>query len=160
MRITFLAPHDSLNGGVRVVALYARLLQARGHSVHIVSSPRPRPTLREHARALRYGSWQELRERHRALPGHLAQSGVSWHTLNRPRPIVAADVPDADVVIATWWEASAATPSQPMMTADITKALISARIWRLVGSPILTRPRIARQEAHRSGKGDDGQDGQ
>jgi glycosyltransferase involved in cell wall biosynthesis len=104
MRITFLAPHDSLNGGVRVVALYARLLQARGHSVHIVSSPRPRPTLREHARALRHGRWQELRERHRGLPGHLAQSGVPWHTLDQPRPIVAADVPDADVVIATWWE--------------------------------------------------------
>ena len=46
MRITFLAPHDSLNGGVRVVALYARLLQDRGHDVSIVSSPRARPSLR------------------------------------------------------------------------------------------------------------------
>jgi len=113
MRVTFLAPHDSLNGGVRVVALYARLLQARGHEVNIVSSPRPRPSLREQARALRRGRWLELRERHRALPGHLAQSGVPCRTLERPRSIGAADVPDADVVIATWWETAAWMASLP-----------------------------------------------
>jgi glycosyltransferase involved in cell wall biosynthesis len=104
MRITFLAPHDSLNGGVRVIALYARLLQARGHEVSIVSSPRPRPSLRMQLRALRRGRWQELQRRNRALLGHLAQSGVPLRTLERPGAIRAADLPDADVVIATWWE--------------------------------------------------------
>lgn len=104
MRITFLAPHDSLNGGVRVIALYARLLQARGHEVSIISSPRPRPSLRTQLSALRRGRWLELRQRNRALPGHLAQSGVPWRTLERPGAIRAADLPDADVVIATWWE--------------------------------------------------------
>ena len=104
MRITFLAPHDSLNGGVRVVALYARLLQARGHEVCIVSSPRPQPSLRAQLGAMRRGRWQEVRRRHRVLPGHLARSGVPWQTLERARPIRASDLPDADVVIATWWE--------------------------------------------------------
>ena len=104
MRITFLAPHDSLNGGVRVIALYARLLQARGHAVSIVSSARPRPSMRTQLSALRRGRWHELQRRNRALPGHLAQSGVPWRTLERPRPIRATDLPDADVVIATWWE--------------------------------------------------------
>lgn len=104
MRITFLAPHDSFNGGIRVIALYARLLQARGHAVTIVSSPRQHPSLRTQLSALRHGRWRELRRRGRRIQGHLAQSGVPLRTLDKPRPILAADVPDGDVVIATWWE--------------------------------------------------------
>ncbi len=104
MRITFLAPHDSFNGGVRVIAIYARLLQDRGHGVTIVSSPRPRPTLRMKIRALRHGTWGELRRRSEPISGHLSRSGVTCRTLERPRPIDAGDVPDGDVVIATWWE--------------------------------------------------------
>lgn len=107
MRITFLASHDSFNGGIRVVALYARLLQARGHEVDIVSSPRARPSLHEQARALRRGRWRELRRKSRTQAGHLSRSGVRYRVLEKARPIVAADLPDADVVVATWWETAA-----------------------------------------------------
>ena len=37
MRITFILPHASLSGGVRVVAEYASRLQARGHRVAVLS---------------------------------------------------------------------------------------------------------------------------
>jgi glycosyltransferase involved in cell wall biosynthesis len=104
MRITFLAPHDSFNGGVRVIALYARLLQARGHEVTIVSTPRSRPGLWEQARALRHGRWRALRRKTRPQQAHLGQAGVPQRLLRPGRAVTAADVPDADVVVATWWE--------------------------------------------------------
>ncbi|ARC90836.1 glycosyltransferase family 4 protein [Rhodovulum sp. MB263] len=100
MRITFVIAVASLAGGNRVVATYARLLKARGHEVTVVSRPRPRRTLRDRLRAWRRG---------RPLPPHPRSPlfdalGDSHRVLDRRRPVVAEDLPDADVVIATWWE--------------------------------------------------------
>jgi glycosyltransferase involved in cell wall biosynthesis len=101
MKITFLTPSDNLTGGTRVIATYARLLQQRGHTVTVVSNAPDQPTLRQRWQALRRGRWLPA-----VLPstGHIALSGVTHRTLDRPRAIVSADVPDADVVVATWWE--------------------------------------------------------
>lgn len=104
MRITFLMPADDLTGGNRVVATYARLLQAQGHQVLVLSNAPDRPTLRQKVRAMVNGEWPALRERMRPKPGHIAQSGVPHRVLDTSRPFTAADVPDGDVVIATWWE--------------------------------------------------------
>jgi len=102
MRITFLLSVASLSGGVRVVATYARLLQQRGHTVAIVSIPARKPTLRERLRRLfRTGGW------YGPVPptgSHVDGSGVDHRILDHHRPIVEADVPDADVIVATWWE--------------------------------------------------------
>jgi glycosyltransferase involved in cell wall biosynthesis len=38
------------------------------------------------------------------LPSHLDGCGFDHHVLDVWRPVTDADVPDADVVIATWWE--------------------------------------------------------
>ena len=35
---------------------------------------------------------------------HLDGSGLDHHVLDRWRPVTDVDVPDGDVVIATWWE--------------------------------------------------------
>lgn len=104
MRITFLMPADDLTGGNRVVATYAKLLLAQGHQVLVLSNAPDRPTLRQKVRAMVDGEWPALRERMRPLLGHIAQSGVPHRVLERSRPFTADDVPDADVVIATWWE--------------------------------------------------------
>lgn len=106
MRITFLTPEDNLNGGTRVVAIYAQQLRARGHEVLVVSNAPAPVTLRQRWRALRHGHWQAQQREIRAsrAPGHLAMSGVPHRALERHRPIVAADLPDADIVVATWWE--------------------------------------------------------
>jgi glycosyltransferase involved in cell wall biosynthesis len=104
MRITFLMPADDLTGGNRVVGMYARHLRERGHEVLVVSNAPDRPSLRERVRALRGGRWRELHSRRRPQPGHIAHSGVPHKTLEQPRPIRAEDLPDADVLIATWWE--------------------------------------------------------
>ncbi|MEY2688437.1 MAG: hypothetical protein RL375_2635 [Pseudomonadota bacterium] len=97
-------PADDLSGGNRVVATYAGRLQARGHQVLVVSNAPDRPGWRERWRALRQGRAATALGRLRPLPGHVALSGVPHRVLDRPRPITAADLPDADVVVATWWE--------------------------------------------------------
>ncbi len=84
---------------MRVVAIYAERLQARGHEVHVVCPP-PQPiTLRQQLRSI--------------LKGHglLSQTPSPYfdnrkfhlHILEKHRPVAADDIPDADVVIATWW---------------------------------------------------------
>ena len=87
-----------------MVATYARLLQARGHQVLVVCNAPPRPSVREALRLLRRRNWEILRQRYFPRPGHIALSGVPMRRLERHRPIVASDLPDADVVVATWWE--------------------------------------------------------
>ena len=39
MRITFVLPYAGLQGGVRVIAIYAERLKRRGHEVTVVSTP-------------------------------------------------------------------------------------------------------------------------
>ena len=100
MRITFLCPPFDLTGGQRVVAIYAERLQKRGHRVFVVCPPRPKPSVREIARSLLFHRKWPVR----ATASHLDGTDVERRVLDRPRPVTDADVPDADVVIATWWE--------------------------------------------------------
>lgn len=104
MRVTFLMPADNLTGGARVVAIYARQLQDLGHEVLVVSCAPDRLTPREQWRTLKRRDWQGLKHHFAPPQGHVAASGVPHKVLQRLGPITAADVPDADVVIATWWE--------------------------------------------------------
>lgn len=100
MRITFVLPDASLAGGVRVVAIYAKKLQARGHKVTIISTPRaPQPLKEKFRSVLRGQGWPSP-----LPPSHLDDTPADHRVLDRWRPVTDADVPDADVVIATWWE--------------------------------------------------------
>lgn len=141
MRITFVLPPVDLSGGVRVVAMYAKRLTERGHVVSVVSPPHRRPTLRERARKFLKGI--PVPAEARPGPSHLDEMNVRHHVIDEPRPVEASDVPDADVVVATWWETAEwvasfpaskgakayflqhyeAFPSQPICRVDMT--------WRL-----------------------------
>jgi glycosyltransferase involved in cell wall biosynthesis len=102
MRITFVLPYASLNGGVRAVAMHAQHLARRGHEVTIVSTPRKAPPLRRRVGDLFKGRGWSSPARG---PSHLdGVSGITHTVIDRFRPIGDADVPEADVVIATWWE--------------------------------------------------------
>lgn len=98
MRIVFVMPALNTSGGVRTVVTYARLLARRGHAVTIVSVPHLAPSWRSRIKALLHGTPIPR-------PGHAFLEGleVEHRRLERSRPIVEGDVPDADVVIATWW---------------------------------------------------------
>ena len=102
MKITFLSPQFNLTGGHRVMAIYAQKLHERGHEVAVVGSRLPGPSLRDIARSLvREGSWPRRSE---GMPSHFDGIDADCRLLDRPGPIRDSDVPDADVVIATWWE--------------------------------------------------------
>jgi len=102
MKITFVIPTVSLAGGVRAVAIYAERLQKRGHEVFLVSVPKPQPSLVEQMNSLFRG--RGLIDIRKKEPSHFDNVNVPLQVIDRCRPITDADVPDADVVIATWWE--------------------------------------------------------
>ena len=86
---------------MRVVAHYAELLQKRGHRVMVVSVPPTRGRFPEQLkRFFRTGHWPKRP----VMPSHMERAQVPHHVINRERPITNKDVPDADVIIATWWE--------------------------------------------------------
>ncbi len=102
MRIRWVLPEAYLAGGTKLIAIYAEHLMRRGHDVVVISSPRPIPTWRERLRALRTrGEWLGRPTRRAS---HFDGTGVDHRVIDRARPVVDADVPDGDIVIATWWE--------------------------------------------------------
>ena len=97
MKITFVLPHAGLAGGIRVVAIYADRLQKRGHEVFVVSQPLPKNGLKQRLR-------QWLRGKKSAVQtSHFEGLAVPHKVLETCRPVVDRDLPNADVVIATWW---------------------------------------------------------
>jgi len=101
MRITFLSPFTSLAGGVRVMAIYAAQLQARGHDVTVISLKQQTPSFKTRLQIL----LGRVKPRPVKKPTPLLDVLGDKHVvLDHPGPIMAADVPDGDVVIATWWE--------------------------------------------------------
>jgi glycosyltransferase involved in cell wall biosynthesis len=100
LKITFINTEASLAGGVKVVAIYAERLQQRGHEVVVVSRPQHVLTVRERARAL----VKERRWLRQSPPGsHFDGRALEQRVLERRRPVVETDVPDADVIVATFW---------------------------------------------------------
>lgn len=106
MRITMFVGRPDLGGGARVIAIHAQKLQERGHQVTVLARPPRKPTLKELVR------WKLLGK---PLPAPAIHSpsyfdkdrfprDFEFRLLDSYRPATAADVPDADVVIATWWE--------------------------------------------------------
>lgn len=100
MRITFVISSLDLSGGSRVIATHARMLAESGHSVTVVvPQRRPFPLRRRLRELIVHGRW----ETGHGAGSHYDDLGLDVRVVDH-RPIVEADVPDADVVIATWWE--------------------------------------------------------
>ncbi|NHX27538.1 glycosyltransferase family 4 protein, partial [Escherichia coli] len=100
MKITFVSSRPSLSGGARVIAIYADLLQALGHEVTVVAPSIEQPRLPAKLRALARGH----RLRDHPTQSHYDDLRANFRVVDHYGPVTAADVPDADVVIATWWE--------------------------------------------------------
>ncbi|MEG4068381.1 glycosyltransferase family 4 protein [Microcoleus sp. Pol11C2] len=102
MKITFVLPTVSLAGGIRVVSIFAERLRKRGHSVFVISLPHPQPSMRQQVKSLLRGrGWISTPENE---PSFFDNLGVEHKITDRYRPVEDKDVPDADVVVATWWE--------------------------------------------------------
>lgn len=100
-------PGVGLSGGFRVVAEYAKRLDAMGHEVVLVArGKRPRSVrsrLRGALQAMARGRWPHPEVDDVGL-GHFADPALEVRVIEGYRPIGGGDVPDADVVVATWWE--------------------------------------------------------
>jgi glycosyltransferase involved in cell wall biosynthesis len=102
MRITFVSPAPGMGGGSKVLAIYAGALSRRGHAVRIVSTPLRTLPLRRKVKSLITGNgWPRTVPRPES---YLDGSGIEHHVLERFRPVLDSDVPNADVIVATWWE--------------------------------------------------------
>lgn len=93
-----------MSGGIRVVEIYARLLAEQGHHVVLVSQPPATLPLRRKLKSLLSGKGWPRPARPRS---HLDSLAVEHRALEQRRAPTDQDVPDADVVIATWWETAA-----------------------------------------------------
>jgi glycosyltransferase involved in cell wall biosynthesis len=101
MKVTFVLPEFNLHGGTRIVAGYADRLRRRGHEVVAVAPPPRAPSLSRRVRSWLRGRGWPPGPRRRA--SHFDGLGIACRTLDRWRPVEDRDLPDADVVVATWW---------------------------------------------------------
>lgn len=102
MRVTFILPPVNFSGGVKVVVIYAEQLKRMGHIVRIISPPPTEMTFSQKCESwLKGNGWPDDAARRRS---HLDGTELDHRVLDRRRPVTNEDVPDGDVVIATWWE--------------------------------------------------------
>jgi len=102
MKITFVLHSHNLSGGNRVVSIYADHLQRMGHEVCIVCPELKKLTLVEQIKSLtKKGKKRVIKTQDFTFFRNKPLNNI---LLDHPPPIADIDVPDADVVIATWWE--------------------------------------------------------
>ena len=112
MRVTFVLRSADRSGGVRVVATYAEALRARGHEVALVSTPTAVPLERRIKNALKLRGFARF---YPAVANPIDENPQLDHTvLESDRPVSADDVPDADIIIATWWETAEWVAEMPL----------------------------------------------
>jgi glycosyltransferase involved in cell wall biosynthesis len=101
MRISFVLPYVGMAGGIRVLAIYAERLHRRGHQVEVVSLPPARRSIRSKLKSLMMGHGWSLEQPSES--SHFDGLDVPHRVLERARPVVNGDLPDADVVLASFW---------------------------------------------------------
>lgn len=101
MKVTFVLPPDNLSGGMRVIAIHARCLAERGHEVRLFAVRPKQPTVRNQINAILKGRGR-IRPSVQYVSADLTALGLT--SLPHPGPVTDRDLPDADVVVATWWE--------------------------------------------------------
>jgi len=103
MKITFILPGIEMSGGVKAVFEFANHLSARGHDVSVIYPLIPMNSGAE---------WYNLRSlagRALATAGSLRRGvHVDWFNLKanliRVPTLAERYIPDADIIVATWWE--------------------------------------------------------
>ena len=102
MKITFIIPFPNLSGGIRVVAIYAKHLKTRGHDVLVVAARKKKESFSQKIRSL--ASWPHRNLCSNFKIPYFDEIGVPLKIVGHEGPVLESDLPDADIVIATWWE--------------------------------------------------------
>ena len=102
MKITFVCTVVSQGGGSRVTAIHAQKLLDMGHDVHVVSRtfPKMAPKPRRLWRLFRGRAKRPDPDRTR----YFDALGSRHIIVPFERKLMPSDVPDADIIIATWWK--------------------------------------------------------
>lgn len=100
MRITFVVPILEVSGGARIIAGHAERLAACGHEVLIAAPRRERPTLKRLVKRFLGRDTLLPPQKHTLLQ----MSNLSLHIPKHFKKLLVSDVPDADCIVATWWE--------------------------------------------------------
>jgi len=103
MRVTFLLPNINLRGGIRSTLTLAEHLARRGHDVSIFT--RKEQTLRftQKIKSFLKGNSFRSEVKVRDTQDYVHLISVPVRNVGHSLPWRADDLPDADVVIATWW---------------------------------------------------------
>jgi hypothetical protein len=102
MRITFLLPEENMSGGIKVVAICARMMANHGYDIVLVPPPPMLVPLRSKLRSLIKGKgWSSPLTRPKSRLNNL---DLNHHVLDRWCAPTDEDVPNGDVVVATWRE--------------------------------------------------------
>jgi glycosyltransferase involved in cell wall biosynthesis len=102
MKITFVMTYAGTSGGTRVIATHARQLMNRGHQVQVFSTAaRPANLRRKVSTLVRTGKLPPVFKPGKSF---FDGTGIPHTPIDQFRPLTDADLPDADVVVATWWE--------------------------------------------------------
>lgn len=102
MHITFLVCNPDLSGGIRIIADQAKMLKDRGHDVSIIGVITERITPRILARSLiKKRQWPK----NPINTTHFDQVGLTVKLIKSDpqRGPEINDLPDSDLLIATWW---------------------------------------------------------
>lgn len=110
VKITFICAEISQGGGSRVIATYAHELLRRGHDVQVVArQPKEDSRLRRTLSHVRSRGMTPLENRDlffRPLGDRFKWMPNKW-------PLDVADVPDGDIIIATWWRTAFEVMAMP-----------------------------------------------
>lgn len=101
MKITFIVPELNLTGGLRVVSIYAEILAKKGHQLTVVSPNEKTITTKERIKAGL--KWQGYKFKSGFDRSFFNEVNYDLKVLNKYRAVIAEDVPDADIIIATFW---------------------------------------------------------
>lgn len=87
-----------MSGGARVIARYARMLQERGHAVTLTGLGAPALSITARLKQILGNSspWREP-------VSHYSLEGLTLNLVGGRNELCAADIPDADVVVSTFW---------------------------------------------------------
>jgi glycosyltransferase involved in cell wall biosynthesis len=102
MKITFIMPNPGMSGGDRVCAIYAKLLADKGHAVQVIAPKKRLMPIKQQLKRLIKGLGWLSREAQ--SQNHFRLMGVNVNYLEKEEIINSHSLPNADVVIATWWE--------------------------------------------------------
>ncbi|KJV06250.1 glycosyltransferase family 4 protein [Methylocucumis oryzae] len=100
MRITFIVPSLNVTGGLRVISIYATYLSKQGHSVTVISPSAPMLRLQDQVKSLAKNR-QLLKNKFDTT--FFNQATYEVNIIENSNHVSTKDVPDADIVIATFW---------------------------------------------------------